>query len=271
MPISYSKVDRQDWKKGFLVGDVRIWKDFTFTGWIARTLIKIRDMLPMKETWNHVSVAVGPFQDISAEIGRGVKIIDVDVPKKVQHSELRTYRFRKLTNQQRRKIQKEMKNHLGKKYATTMWVLNGLTILMFYFFLLYVVPLALFIIIALIFRPLSKASWIGLTGMGGLILIWFLLRLLVDNLKKRDKKYEHCSENFALIFGAVRMWSPLAGEANCDFPNGILQVLENLRLQGSVELIHVKPRGRAYPCPSAPIPPVLKPMPPKSFLARLLP
>lgn len=62
-----------------------------------------------------------------------------------------------------------------------------------------------------------------------------------------------------------------AGEANCDFPNGILQVLENLRLQGSVELIHVKPRGMAYPCPSAPIPPVLKPKPPKSFLARLLP
>jgi hypothetical protein len=268
-PISKSKTPK--WKRGFLVGDIHIWRDYNFTGWVARTLLKIRDMLPLKETWNHISVATGPFQDISAEVSRGVKLINITDPKKVEHSELRTYRFRNLTNRQRSKILGELKNHLGKKYATTLWVLNGLTILMFYFFLLHIIPLILFVIIALIAGLPSTVFWTGLIILGIIVLIWLGLRLLVDNLKRRDRKYEHCSENFALIFGAIKMWSPLARNANHDFPNGILQVLENLRLQGVVELIHVKPRGLIYPCPSAPLPPVLRSKPTRSFLARLLP
>jgi len=266
-----TKANRFDWKKGFLEGDIHIWRDHTFTGWVARTLLKIRDMLPLKETWNHVSVAVGPFQDISAEVGHGVSLIDINDRKKVEHSELRTYRFRKLTGRQRAEILDGLGNHLGRKYATTFWVLNGLTILMFYFFLLHLAPLALFVIIASLADLWSKAFWIGLIILGALMAIWLGLRLLVGHLKKRDLKFEHCSENFGLIFGAVKMWSPLAGNANHDFPNGILHVLENLRLQGVVDLIHVKPRGRVYPCPSAPIPPVLKSEPARSFLARLLP
>jgi hypothetical protein len=197
---------------GFQCGDFFVLRGFGLISRIIRLLTSVRYGVPFSETFSHVESAINEKQNVSAE-PNGVEIVDNDRPK-VTDAYAKVYRFKKFDEEDQKKHEEESKRHVGKRYAIWRYLLDTARIVSF-----------LIIVFGWIVALIS--IWVGFFLLAVIIVITLLKGFLI----KKDKLTEDCAENQSLIYSANGRWFPLPKPRN-EFPNGMVQVWENLVLNG---------------------------------------
>jgi hypothetical protein len=208
---------------GFQCGDFFVLRGFGLISKGIRLLTSVRYGIPFRETFSHVESAINEKQNVSAE-QNGVVIVDNDRPK-VTDAYAKVYRFKKFDEEDKKKHEEESERHLGKRYAIWRYLLDTARIVSF-----------LIIVFGWILALIS--IWVGVF----LIAVFIMITLLKGFLRKKDKLTEDCAENQSLIYLANGRWFPLPNPRN-EFPNGMVQVWENLVLNGIAVVVAERQKG----------------------------
>lgn len=207
----------------FQCGDFFVLRGFKLISRGIRLLTSVRYGIPFRETFSHVESAINEKQNVSAE-PNGVVIVNIDRPK-VTKAYAKVYRFKKFDEEDQKKHVEESKKHLGKRYAIWRYLLDTARIVSF-----------LIIIFGWIVALIDL--WVGVF----LLAVIIVITLFKGFLRKKDKLTEDCSENQSLIYTATGKWFPLPNPRN-EFPNGMVQVWENLVLNGIAVVVAERQRG----------------------------
>jgi len=207
----------------FQCGDFFVLRGFGLISWGIRFLSSIRYGIPFKETFSHVESAINDKQNISAE-PNGVMIVSNN-RKKVTDAYAKVYRFKKFDDEDKKKHKEEAAKHEGIGYAFWRYALDAVRI----------------IVVVLVLFWLFIAALNLLVGIVILALIIFLM-LIKGFLKSKDMITEDCTETQSLIYSANKRWFPLPKPRN-EFPNAMVQVWENLVLNGVAIVVAERQRG----------------------------
>jgi len=208
---------------GFQCGDFFVLRGFGLISRVIRLLTSVRYGVPFLETFSHVESAINEKQNVSAE-PNGVEIVDNDRPK-VTDAYAKVYRFMEFDEEDQKKHVEESKRHVGKRYAIWRYLLDTARIVSF-----------LIIIFGWIVALID--IWVG----AFLLAVVIVISLLKGFLREKDKLTEDCSENQSLIYSANGRWFPLPKPRN-EFPNGMVQVWENLVLNGIAVVVAERQKG----------------------------
>lgn len=208
----------------FQCGDFFVLRGFGLISKGIRLLTSVRYGIPFRETFSHVESAINDKQNVSAEKS-GVEIVSNE-REKVTEAYAKVYRFKKFDDEDKEKHEKEaVENHVGKRYAFWRYVLDFLRIVTFICALFWGIVMML-------------DRFIGLIVLMEIVLFFLIRRYLI----KKDKLTEDCSENQSLIYSATGRWFPLPKPRN-EFPNGMVQVWENLVLNEIAVVVAERQRG----------------------------
>ena len=207
----------------FQCGDFFVLRGFGLISRGIRFLISIRYGIPFKETFSHVESAINDKQNISAE-PNGVMIVSNN-RKKVTGGYAKVYRFKKFDAEEKKRHKEEAKKHEGIGYAFWRYALDAARI----------------IVGVLVLFWLFIAALNMLVGIVILAVIIFLM-LIKGFLKRKDMITEDCTETQSLIYSAYCRWFPLPKPRN-EFPNGMVQVWENLVKYKVAVVVAVREKG----------------------------
>jgi len=208
----------------FQCGDFFVLRGFGLISKGIRLLTSVRYGIPFRETFSHVESAINDKQNVSAEKS-GVEIVS-NKREKVTEAYAKVYRFKKFDDEDKEKHEKEaVENHVGKRYAFWRYVLDFLRIVTFICALFWGIVMML-------------DRFIGLIVLMEIVLFFLIRRYLI----KKDKLTEDCSENQSLIYSSTGRWFPLPKPRN-EFPNGMVQVWENLVLNEIAVVVAERQRG----------------------------
>jgi hypothetical protein len=207
----------------FQCGDFFVLRGFGLISRGIRFLSSIRYGIPFKETFSHVESAIDEEYNISAEAD-GVRRV-LNNRKKVTGAYAKVYRFIKFDEEDKNRHKEEAAKHEGIGYAFWRYALDAVRIIVFVLILLWLFIAAL--------------DW--LVGIVILAIIIFLM-LIKGYLKSKDLITEDCTEAQSLIYSAYCRWFPLPKPRN-EFPNGMVQVWENLVKYKVAVVVAVREKG----------------------------
>ncbi len=210
-------------------GDIFLVRSNEWIGKWVRLLISIRYGIPYKKAYSHIESSFDSTMNISAEPD-GVKMAKNDRFDK--HIEYCVYRLKKMDEQKQTQHQNIAKRFLGKRYAYARYLLDFVRIASLFLFLAGVL-LALF---GLIFS-ISASKTLAIVA-GGLL---FFVTVTKPFLINRDIVTYDCTELQSMIFTANGLWVP-PGKSRNEYPDGMKQVLDNLRINGNAEIVYEKYR-----------------------------
>lgn len=210
----------------FQTGDFFAIRGFGLVSRGIRLLTSIRYGIPFRETFSHVESAYDEKKNISAEAD-GVKILSNTRPK-VTRAYAKVFRFKNFTTEDKANHKKKANDHDGIGYAFYRYALDAARIITFVLVLFWLFFTALDLLVGII--------------VGALIIFLILIK---DFLKKKDKITEDCSETQSLIYSSNGRWYPLPNPRN-EFPNGMVQVWENLVLNGVADVVAERQRGGGW-------------------------
>lgn len=194
--------------------------------WI-RFLVFLRYGIPYRQAYSHIESAFNSRINISAESsGVGlVKNTRFDLA-----TDYRVYRLKKMDSKKQANHKKIAEKYIGKGYAYARYLLDTTRIGAFY------VSLAILLFGFLGFIFASSLSQSIAMAAGG---IFVLLTIIKPFLIRKDILTHDCTELQSLIFSENDLWVPLTDSRN-EFPQGMMQVLDNMVLNGQAQLIFKK-------------------------------
>jgi hypothetical protein len=205
-------------------GDIYLIKGNTLISKWVRLLISIRYGIPFKLAYSHIETSYDENTNISAEPS-GIKLMNNRrFDKKCDY---RVYRLKKMDNAKKERHQKISERYIGKGYAYARYLLDFVRIGSFYLFLTGI----MFAILGMVFS-LELSKYLAFAS--GVFFV--LLTAMKPSLIKKDIVTHDCTELTSIIFAANGLWVPPAKSRN-EFPDGMKQVLDNLLLNGSAEVV----------------------------------
>lgn len=209
---------------GFQCGDFFVLRGFSLISRGIRLLTSVRYGIPFRETFSHVESAIDEEQNVSAEKS-GVKIVS-NKREKITKAYAKVYRLKKFDDDDKKNHKEEaVNNHVGKKYAFWRYLLDFIRIVTFICALFWGIVMML-------------NKFVGLIVLMEIVFFFLIKGFLI----KKDKLTEDCAENQSLIYSANGRWFPLPRPRN-EFPNGMVQVWENLVLNGVAVVVAERQKG----------------------------
>jgi hypothetical protein len=191
--------------------------------WI-RLLISIRYGIPYKQAYSHIEASYDEKTNISAEPS-GIKLMNNRRFDK--NGDYRVYRLKKMDPAKQERHQKISERYIGKGYAYARYLLDFIRIGSFYLLLLGI----FFTFLGEIFSITSSKYMAIASG-----LLFILLTVIKPSLIKKDVLTHDCTELTSIIFATNGLWVPPSKSRN-EFPDGMKQVLDNLLLNSSAEVV----------------------------------
>ena len=212
-------------------GDIFLVRNHHLIGKWVRLLIAIRYGTPYKKAYSHIESSYDHTQNISAEAS-GVKLVDRN--RFDEKMELCVYRLKKMDLLKQQQHQQIARRFIGRGYAYSRYLLDFVRIGSFFLFL----TGAFLALLGLIFS-ISACKILALVAGGLLILITMTKPYLIN----QDIVSYDCTELQSLIYTSNGLWIPQEKARN-EYPDGMKQVLDNLRLNNCAEIVHQKYRGK---------------------------
>lgn len=199
-----------------MVGDIIFVRSHTLLGKLIRLIISVRYGVPFKKAFSHVQSVYDGTDCISAE-PKGCKIVHINL---LEGYDLLTYRIKGISPLV---FKSEANKYIGKPYSYPRYAIDAIRIICF--------------VIGLLLLPIGVISffignWVWFLGFFGFGLG---LTLLKPGLLRSDKVSYDCTELQSSIFSGIGAWVPPAGMPRNEYPDGMIQVLDNLCLHGKAE------------------------------------
>ncbi len=206
-------------------GDIFLVRNHHLIGKWVRLLIAIRYGTPYKKAYSHIESSYDGTKNISAEPA-GVKMVANNRFDK--HMEYCVYRLKKMDMLKQQQHQNISQRFIGKGYAYSRYFLDFVRIGSFFLFLTGAVLALLGVIFSI-----TACKILALVTGGILVLVTLLKPFLIN----KDILTYDCTELQSMIFTANGLWIPQEKARN-EYPDGMKQVLDNLRLNNCAEIVY---------------------------------